>query len=178
MVLTPAIGNKTVNEDRDSRERALDIWLGLTGQAPLPEGPLVMPILSGSMHPTIPLGAKILITPADYSSCQLGDVVIYLEDDRLIAHRLLWSLGSFHFHKGDANPLGNWIHRKMVRGIVKEVLPAEDIAGAFPGVNPFSEVAAQKSRQQYLRNILLAGPRWLRDRVTGPKPSPTNRNEP
>ncbi len=107
MVWPPDIRETIVNEDRDNRERALDIWLGLSGQAPLPEGPLVLPILSGSMRPSIALGSKILIAPADYSTCRLGDVVVYLEGDRLIAHRLLWTLGPFHFHKGDANPNGS-----------------------------------------------------------------------
>ena len=181
MVWPPDIRETIVNEDRDNRERALDIWLGLSGQAPLPEGPLVLPILSGSMRPSIALGSKILIAPADYSTCRLGDVVVYLEGDRLIAHRLLWTLGPFHFHKGDANPNGHWINCKMVRGIVREVLPAEDVAAAFPGVDPFSVAAAQNSRRQYLRNVVLAWPRWVRDRLTGntgKETSGTNRDDP
>lgn len=149
----------------------LDVWLGLMGQTPLPPGPLLLPVLSGSMRPVISLGSRILIEPCAGTDCRVGDVSVYLDGDRLVAHRILWFLGSrskgWVFQKGDANHYGHWIRAVNIKGVVREVFPAEDVASAFPGKDPFSIVAARTSRRDYLRNLLLAGPRQFRDLITG-----------
>lgn len=157
-------------ENPENRERLLDVWLGLTGQGPLPRGPLILPVLSGSMRPVIEVGARILIEPAAPGSCRVGDVGVYMEDDRLVAHRVLWRLGGRAFLKGDANNFGHWIDGRRLKGVVREVLPAEDLARTFPGKDPFSVAAAARSRRQYLRNVVLAGPRRLRALLTGQGP--------
>lgn len=162
----------TLTELPENRERLLDVWLGLTGQAPLPEGPLVLPVLSGSMRPSIPLGSRILIKPGSPQQCRVGDVAVYIDDDRLVAHRLLWRWGSRCFMKGDANRWGHWIPFSRFRGKVAEVLPAEDVASTFPGKNPFSEKAARDSRKQYLGNILLFLPRLAREVLSGHRSNP------
>ncbi len=148
----------------------LDIWLGLTGQAPLPPGPLIMPVLSGSMRPMIQVGSRIRIKACKARACRVGDVAVYIDDQRLVAHRVLWFLGGRLFMKGDANRHGHWVRASRVRGVVREVLPPEDVAGAFPGRDPFSPEAAATSRRQYLKDAMLAGPRLVRDLLTGRKP--------
>ena len=149
----------------------LDTWLGLTGQAPLPEGPLVLPVLSGSMRPAISLGSRILIEPCAACACRVGDVTVYLDGDRLVAHRVLWFLGSgkssWVFHKGDANQFGHWIHPDRIKGVVRKVIPTEDSPQGPFAEDPFSFEAARKSRRDYLRNLTLAGPRWIRELIAG-----------
>jgi len=158
----------------DKKEQLLDNWLGLTGKAPLPEGPLVLPVLSGSMRPDIPLGSRILIEPCQADGVRVGDVTVYLENDRLVAHRVLWLLGGrtrgWIFQKGDTNRFGHWIRSSSIRGVVRKVLPADEAGKpSVPdqGLDPFSPAAARRSRQDYLRNLILAGPRLLQDLVTG-----------
>ena len=151
----------------------LDAWLGLTGQAPLPDKPLVLPVLSGSMRPAINLGSQILIDPCDATCCRVGDVTVYLDGDRLVAHRVLGFLGNkrygWVFQKGDANRYGHWIRTDKIKGVVREVLPTEDHSQVPPGLNPFSLECAQVSRREYLRNIILAVPRRFKDLITGHK---------
>lgn len=154
----------------EDRERMLDVWLGLTGQAPLPRGPLILPVLSGSMRPAIEVGSRIRIAAAAAAECRVGDVVVYIEDERLVAHRILWRMAGRLFVKGDANRHGHWVLPRRVKGIVREVLPAEDRAGAFPGKDPYSMAAARASRRQYLRDTALAVPRLIRSLITGRRP--------
>jgi len=158
----------------DNKEQLLDNWLGLTGKAPMPEGPLVLPVLSGSMRPGMPLGSRILIEPCQADGVRVGDVTVYLEKDRLVAHRVLWFLGcrtrGWIFQKGDTNRFGHWIRSSSIRGVVREVLPAEDTGNPSvlgQGLDPYSPAAARRSRRDYLRNLILTGPRLLRDLVTG-----------
>lgn len=159
----------------------LDVWLGLTGQAPLPQGPLLLPVLSGSMRPAIPLGSTIRIKAGNGSLCRVGDVTVYLEGNRLVAHRVLWIVGlgkaRWIFQKGDANRFGHWIAAADVKGVVREVFPAEDVGGAFPGKDPYSLTAAARSRRELLRSWLLAPPRLLKRLLTGKKP-PNEKEEP
>jgi hypothetical protein len=161
-------------DNPENRERMLDVWLGLTGQAPLPQGPLLLPVLSGSMRPAIPLGSTIRIKAGNGSLCRVGDVTVYLDGNRLVAHRVLWIIGlgktRWIFQKGDANRFGHWITAADVKGVVREVFPAEDVGAAFPGKDPFSLAAAAKSRREFLHNGLLAPVRLIQRLVTGKKP--------
>ena len=159
------LGCKQVDNPED-RERMLDVWLGLTGQAPLPPGPLVLPVLSGSMRPTIPLGSRIRIKPAQGAACRVGDVIVYLDGTRLVAHRVLWRAGSWIYEKGDANPFGNWLPKREIKGVVREVFPAEDVGGTFPGRDPFNQEAVRQSRHDLLRNLVLFVPRQIRGLLT------------
>jgi hypothetical protein len=156
-------------DNAQQRERLLDIWLGLTGQGPLPEGPLIMPVLSGSMRPIMPIGSRILIHPCAASECRRGDVAVHQEGDRLVAHRILVFIGSrrrgWAFLKGDANPHGNWLRCRDIKGKVARVLPAEEAGGQ--GRDPFSPAAASQNAWRYLRDLVLAGPRYLKKRLFG-----------
>ena len=89
-----------------------DAWLALTGQVPAPDQPVDLPMLSGSMVPAIPVGAILQILVQTAAKHRVGDVVIFLEADKLTAHRILlaWSIGPWPwiFEKGDANDKGRW----------------------------------------------------------------------
>ena len=64
-------------------------------------------VTGGSMAPTIPLGALILIEPVAPASIAVGDVVTFTLPDRLITHRVIAishdDAGIQLITKGDAN---------------------------------------------------------------------------
>lgn len=103
------------------QEARLDAWLALTGQIPTPDAPVELPLLSGSMAPAIPVGAVLRIATSP-EPCQAGDVVVFRQGERLIAHRILLVLRagpwSWLLEKGDANRLGHWRQDADVRGRV------------------------------------------------------------
>jgi len=171
LAIEPEILDNPTVDNSNQREHLLDTWLGLTGQAPMPEGPLVLPVLSGSMRPAINLGSRILIEPCAASACRVGDVTVYLDGDRLVAHRVLWFFGSrkrgWIFQKGDANQFGHWVHSVRIKGVVREVIPTEEDSQVSFAEDPFSYEAARQSRRDYLRNLTLAGPRWIRELIAG-----------
>ena len=43
---------------------------------------------SGSMYPLMPTGSQILVTVVECSSIQVGDIVLYVDQNQLIAHRV------------------------------------------------------------------------------------------
>nr|MEE4269327.1 hypothetical protein [Candidatus Krumholzibacteria bacterium] len=156
-----------------NRQRVLDVWLGLTGQIALPEGSLILPVLSGSMGPQIPLGCRIEIRPGPADQCRLGDVMVYMDEGRLVAHRLLWRVGPYLYTKGDANAYGHWIGSSQVKGLIVGVWPAENLPQPTQAMDPSSLAAAQKSRKELLHNIILWLPRKVRDLLRGPtRPQP------
>jgi hypothetical protein len=147
-----------------NRQRVLDVWLGLTGQVALPKGPLILPVLSGSMSPSIPLGCRIEIKPCPADQCRLGDVMVYMDEGRLVAHRLLWRVGRFLYTKGDANAFGHWIGSAQVKGLIVGVWPDENLPQPAQAMNPSSREAALRSRKELFRHIIL----WLPRKVLAP----------
>jgi hypothetical protein len=107
---------------RHEQEKRLDAWLALTGQTATPTEPVELPLLTGSMLPKIPVGAVLRIGAAPATDCRAGDVVIFLEGDRLLAHRVLLvvKVGPWHWllEKGDGNATGQWRRHNTVRGRV------------------------------------------------------------
>ncbi len=81
-----------------------------------------LPMLSGSMSPTIVCGNTIRIRPVSWNRILRGDIIVFKDNGRLIAHRLLAriSFGRFHlaYQKGDTNDLGKWISGRCILGIV------------------------------------------------------------
>jgi len=110
-------------------EDQLDAWLALTGQVPPPTAPVILPMLSGSMVPAIPVGAQLQISVQMGAICQAGDVAVFLDGDKLTAHRILWSWSAgpwpWILEKGDANAAGRWRRQGDIRGRVLNYL-AED----------------------------------------------------
>lgn len=60
-------------------------------------GPLVLPyrlytVLSGSMQPTIPIGAEVVSTPVPASQVSVGDIITFARPghpDQLVTHRVI-----------------------------------------------------------------------------------------
>lgn len=151
----------------NDRERYLDAWLALTGEAPAADGPLRLPVLSGSMLPLLVPGRDILILPAVPGDCRCGDVVVLRVGERLLAHRLLlkWSCcgRDLIFEKGDRNPRGRWRQAVCIRGRVVGLADGP----AIPPASLSSPALARISLAGHWRERLLAGPRRLRDRLLG-----------
>jgi len=144
------------------REERLDAWLALTGQSPGPEGPVRLPMLTGSMLPDIPVGAVLEVEKVPGEHCRPGDVVVYRVDDRLVAHRILWRIGlgsrRFFFEKGDTNERGGWIRSGKVCGLVTAIH-----AGPDRRPLPRDICRARANRAAVLREWVLRWPRRLRD---------------
>jgi hypothetical protein len=123
--------------DPTERQKLLDAWWKLTGREDF-AGTVRLPVLTGSMAPSIPVGSEVAIASARGCSFGIGDVVVFLKDDRLVAHRLLLCLGTgpgaLCYEKGDLNAGGGWIRRRDVLGVVVDRTPP---AGA-PAPAPLS----------------------------------------
>jgi hypothetical protein len=137
----------------NQREEQLDAWLALTGQVPAPVGPVILPMLSGSMAPAIPIGAQLQIVVQTATGCQAGDVAVFLDGDKLTAHRILWAgqVGPWTWllEKGDANPAGRWRRQKDIRGRVIGYL-AEDQSW----LNPSDPTLASQGLRAHWRHWL------------------------
>jgi hypothetical protein len=85
----------------------------------------LLPVLSGSMRPDIPVGATLGISTTARAAPRDGDVIVFRQGDALVAHRRLWAVTAgplaLIYQKGDASPRGGWIDRKAVVGRVVEL---------------------------------------------------------
>jgi hypothetical protein len=147
----------------EQQEARLDAWLALTGQIAAPDRPVILPLLSGSMVPAIPVGALLDIVVAPDSPCRAGDIAIFRDGERLVAHRVLLVLrtGPWNWllEKGDANALGRWRRGGEVRGRVVGFA----VAGQKPVGDPADPAAASQGLRSHLRQ-------WLKNLV-GQRPA-------
>lgn len=83
-----------------------------------------LPVLSDSMLPVFGIGRNIKIQRAPWNACSTGDIIVFRENRRLTAHRLLFIVRMgrrcYFFQKGDANPYGHFIRAESVVGRVVE----------------------------------------------------------
>lgn len=87
-------------------------------------------IASGSMYPTFDRGSVAIIKKTeDYSSLEVGDIIAYNYENRIIAHRIAKITeidGTKYFYtKGDANnSLDNYVVKEeMIMGIISTYMP-------------------------------------------------------
>ncbi len=134
-----------------------DAWLALTGRAGAPAGPLRLPMLSGSMQPALPPGSLLTIEPCGAAGFARGDVVVFVEDDRLVAHRVLLRLRlpglDVVLEKGDANPRGAWRRAGTVRGVVRGAQRPDGQAADLGG-----RERASRGLRRHLRSLLSRRP--------------------
>jgi len=147
--------DKQASELASEQEARLDAWLALTGQVPAPAAPVELPLLTGSMVPAIPVGASLRITMSPTAPCRVGDVIVFLQDNRLIAHRILLVLRagpwSWLLEKGDANPLGRWRRDADVRGRVVGFC----VAGQPPQDDPTDSTLASTGLRRHIKQWLF-----------------------
>jgi hypothetical protein len=132
--------------DLARRAAQLDAWLALTGHAPVPGALVRLPMLSGSMAPSLPCGCELVIDPLGAARARVGDVVVLALDERLVAHRVLgWRRRSgqrWLLEHGDANGRGAW-------------QPADRIVGLVIGATgqDGAELPSPHSRRRALRGL-------------------------
>jgi len=119
------------NQPQHTQEDLLNSWLSLTSGSETGNNPVRLPVLSGSMLPDIPPGSTLVIAPCTALNVQRGDVVVFLDGERLVAHRLLlhFNIGPLQvlFQKGDNNTRGGWLSPAQIKGLVLEVQRKHDI---------------------------------------------------
>lgn len=84
--------------------------------------PVQLPLLTGSMVPTLYPGDCLEVVPCSGTQVHNGDVAVFLRDGRLTAHRVLfvWGWGGrWLVEKGDLNPDGSVIPASWVVGRVR-----------------------------------------------------------
>jgi hypothetical protein len=111
-------------DDADRLDAAAAWWRLFHGRL-RPDERVEMPVLSGSMVPILPVGATLVITGVRGDTCRVGDVVVFRDADRLVAHRLLWGWppgrARFFLQAGDGvSPVG-WISTGSILGLVTAV---------------------------------------------------------
>jgi hypothetical protein len=133
--------------DRSDR---LDAWLVLTRQIPPPDGTVRLPMLSGSMNPTLPPGSLLVIDPRCGDRFRRGDVVVMADGERLVAHRVLLRLGSRFLEMGDAGLAGCWRRSDDVSGRVISATPPR----GDRSFDPFAPERATRGLLRFLRLTL------------------------
>jgi hypothetical protein len=139
----------------DCPEDLLAAWLALTGQTPPPTEPVILPLLTGSMRPALPVGARLSIAAGPVADARPGTVLVFRAAERLVAHRVLLVLRAGPWHclleKGDANPRGRWRRGGEVCGrVVGATLPDGTVCG-----DPADPVLASIGLRDHLRAWLL-----------------------
>ena len=95
----------------------------------LPPGrSIILQILSGSMGSHLPPSGTIQVLGCAWRETVAGDIIVFREGFRLVAHRQLFRLSvgthAVVYQKGDANPLGGFVVGKQIIGVVTEARDA------------------------------------------------------
>jgi len=111
-----------------TQDEALAQWSLLKG-ALAPGETVTLTIQSGSMIPLLPVGARITIEPTTGDHCAVGEIVVFRQQKRLVAHRLLFGWGNepggWFLQRGDGvSPLG-FLRARAILGKVIAVHPPE-----------------------------------------------------
>jgi hypothetical protein len=142
----------------DDRLRDFDAWVALTDPGADFDGEVGLPMLTGSMAPSIPVGARLRIVAARRRTFGVGDVVVFRRAERLVAHRLVLALSfgrrALYLEKGDRNAGVGTVRRDEIKGVV---------TGWHPADTPAAPVALRRSRLAALRSLA----RGLRTRLRG-----------
>jgi hypothetical protein len=77
------------------------VLLALLHEALSREGRFLWPLYGPSMQPTFPVDCAIEIVPLPSAGPGLGDVLVFLNGDTLIAHRLVGRSGTHWITQGD-----------------------------------------------------------------------------
>jgi len=96
--------------DSRTQDEAVAQWSLLKGTL-APGETVTLAIQSGSMIPLMPVGSRITIEPTSGDCCAVGDIVLFRQQSRLVAHRLLFGWGhepgGWFLQRGDGvSPLG------------------------------------------------------------------------
>lgn len=147
-----------VNRTSPPHELLATQWQLVRRQLP-PDQRVVLPMLSGSMAPLLPVGAEIEVAPVvDPSRIGVGDIVVFRRGERLVAHRLLlsWGLGPnrWFLERGDGVGSPGRVAARDILGLVVAVQDGDDHR------TDLRTPRALRTARQSVRRSLR---RWLRD---------------
>jgi hypothetical protein len=95
-----------------------------------PSYDLTLPVITGSMMPYLHPGGRVYIKFLRAERCRAGDIILYRDSNRLIAHRALMRFRLFVWHylyqKGDVGGPGGWIQAKQILGVIVKSVDPED----------------------------------------------------
>jgi len=108
---------KTSDCEGSSKLAAIRDLIGGTAR-----GMVRLPVLSGSMAPTILPGDILLVRPLSGRLVHAGDVAVFLKDGKVTSHRIVFicRFGSraFLMEMGDANRLAASLQQNAILGMV------------------------------------------------------------
>jgi hypothetical protein len=117
-----------VADSADRLDTAANWWRLFQGRL-APEERVEVPVLTGSMAPCLPVGSTLIVAPARGGTCRVGDVVVFRDGDRLVAHRLLWSWPPGrprrYLQAGDGISRLGWVAATAILGLVVAVRDAD-----------------------------------------------------
>lgn len=125
-----------------------------------------LPMLSGSMAPLMPVGCEVEVQGlADDAPLAAGDVVVFREQSRLVAHRLLFGCPlpapGWFLQRGDGVSQARVISRRAICGLVVGVTmdggARRDLT--TPAARHHGRRQAQRGLYRLLRAWLV--PRWF-----------------
>jgi signal peptidase I len=90
---------------------------------------------SGSMYPLMPTGAQILVKAIERSLIRVGDIVLYVDQNQLIAHRIF-----------KVNLTQNYCLQGGDNALVTSVIPLENIIGVVEKIRVNGKEVDLKNR--------------------------------
>lgn len=140
------------------------VWLPLLREALDAEGRFRFPLRGNSMRPTLPAHCEIDVTPL-VARPRLGELIVFVVDDALVAHRLVRRRGDVLIAQGD-NRLGP--DRPLLPGQVLGRVGAAYVNGSRIWPKTAERLAAWF---WITRHHALRGARWIvRKFRSRPKP--------
>ena len=89
------------------------------------EGDVSLPVLTGSMAPSILPGDVLLVRPRPGCRVHAGDVAVFLKSGKVTAHRVVFAFRlrsrAFLLEKGDANRFAEALDQGAVLGVVEAI---------------------------------------------------------
>lgn len=122
---------------------------------------VTLPMLSGSMTPLMPAGCDIEVQGlADDALLEAGDIVVFREQSRLVAHRLLFGCPlpapGWFLQRGDGVSQARVISRRDICGLVVGVT-----VGAAARHDLTTPAARHQGRRRARRSLLRLLRGWL-----------------
>jgi signal peptidase I len=129
----------------------------------------VLPLLSGSMAPTLLPGDLLTVRPLDGNRAHVGDIVVFRDDRKLVAHRLIFAFRLFSFalylQKGDANRMPERIEPRRIVGRVETA--RRDGKLILDRASPCAEMGRSIAAKALLRYLALDIPKDILKRMLG-----------
>ncbi len=147
------MGSKT------ERDHWFDLFLG-SG-----EGEALLTLLSGSMADALLPGDALLVRSLRGKRPHIGDIVVFRDGGKLVAHRLLLAFRLLSFallvEKGDANRSASIIAPEAIVGIVAGA--RRDGSSVFSRTPESVEAGRRASMRALLRHLTIQAPKnWVK----------------